>query len=193
MPDKNMSQAAEKVEIVLRSTQGILDVKWLNQEDRESAFAHEEKFRKERRSGAGDYYNEGIIEVLSRKFICVVLNNNQFRHGTAPSLFWIAGGVIIGEEVVDPGRLQEIMGAKDIKVLRKNFVLYFDRIKKVRGQAPVFVVRGLPFPEIEGIAEICDVFSASPMGLVDLYFKERFGWNTKANDLGTILIGFNPV
>jgi len=192
LPNENMSQPAEKIEAVLRSTKGILDVKWLDKHVRERAFELEEKFRKEGHSGTGGYYNAGVIKVLSRKFVCVVLNNNQFRHGTAPSLFWIPGGVVIGEEVTDAGRLREFIGTENIKVLRKNFVLYFDRIKKVRGQAPVFVIRGLPFPEIEDLNEIGDILSASPMSLLDLYFKERFGWNTKARDLGTILIGFNP-
>lgn len=189
--DISVDPSVEKVEAALRATKGILDVKWLDQEIRKRVFDLEEEVRQEGPSGTGSYYNEGVANVLSREFVCVVLNNNEFRHATAPSLFWVAGKVVIGEEVTDAARLQELAGDENVKLLRKNFVLYLDRIKATRGQAPVFVIGGLPFPEIEGIAGIRAVLSASPIGSADVYFKERFGWDLKAHDLGTILIGFN--
>jgi hypothetical protein len=189
--DTGVNPFIAKVETVLRSTKGILDVKWLDQEIRKRVFDLEEEVRKEGLSGEGKYYNEGVADVLARKYVCVVLNNNEFRHATAPSLFWIAGNVVIGEEMTDAIRLQELARDENVKVLRKNFVLYYDRMKAARGKAPKFVVRSLPFPEIEGVAGIREVLSASPIGSADVYFKERFGWDVKARDLGTILIGFN--
>jgi len=190
--DTSVNPTVEKVEAALRSTKGVLDVKWLDQETRKSVFDLEEKARQEGLSSAGShYYNEGVAHVLSREFVGVVLNNNKFRHATAPSLFWIAGNMVIGEEVTDALRLQELAKNKHVKILRRNFVLYFDRMKAARGQAPTFVIRGLPFPEIEGIAGVSEVLSASPIGSADVYFKERFGWDSRARDLGTILIGFN--
>jgi hypothetical protein len=186
-----MSHTVETVEPILRTTQGILDVKWLDREARTQVADIENKAHKEVLSGSGGYYNEGVIKVLDREWVCVVLNNNAFRHATAPSLFWVAGDVVIGEEVTDPERLQTLLKRDSIKVLKKNFVLHYDRMKETRGQKPIFVIRGLPFPEIEGITGVRDVLSASPIGSVDIYLKERFDWSTKARDLGTILIGFN--
>jgi hypothetical protein len=188
-----MRHPAKKVEPILRSTKGILDVKWMDQGTRANVLEIENKVHKEGLSGSGGYYNEGVIKVLDRRFVGVLLNNNEFRHATEPSLFWVADDIVIGEEVVDPRRLQALIKQDNIKVLKKNFVLYFDKIKEARGQMPVFVIRGLSFPEIEDITGIRDVLSASPTGSVDVYLKERFGWDTKARDLGTILIGFNPL
>ena len=186
-----MNSFVEKVEAVLRSTKGILDVKWLDPEAQKKTLELEQDVCQEGLCGTGGYYNEGVADVLARKYVCVVLNNNEFRHATAPSLFWIAGNVVIGEEVIDAVRLQELAGDENVKVFRKNFVIYYDRMKAARGKAPKFVVRGLPFPEIEGVAGIRKVLSASPIGSADVYFKERFGWDVRAHDLGTILIGFN--
>jgi len=182
-----------KVEPILRSTKGIVDVKWLNEETRAKILEIENSINKEGLSMSGEYYNEGAIKVLTRRFVGVLLNNNEFRHATEPSLFWVAGDIVIGEEIMDPRRLQTLIKQDNIKVLKKDFVLYFDRIKKARGQVPVFVIRGISFPEIEDIKGIQNVLSASPAGSVDAYLKERFGWDTKARDLGTILIGFNPL
>lgn len=190
--DVSINPSFEKVEVILRSTKGILDVKWIDQETKKRALEFEEKVRQRALSGTGGYYNEGAVQVLSRTHVCVVLNNTEFRHATEPSLFWVAGDIVIGEEVTDPERLKALKKKGNIKVLKKDFVLHFDRMKKARGRPPVFVIRGIPFPELEGINGIRDVLSASPVGSADIYFKERFGWDTNAPELGTILIGFNP-
>jgi len=188
-----MNKHPEQIEAVLKSTKGILDLKWLDHEIRTKVSEIENNAYKNGLSGFGGYYNEGIKDVLSRKHICVVLNNNEFRHATEPSLFWVAGDIVIGEEVTDETRLQSLKEKNTVKILRKKFVLHLDRMKSARGHPPIFVVRGLPFHEIEGATGIRDVLSASPAGSVDIYLKERFGWNTKDRDLGTILIGFNPL
>jgi hypothetical protein len=72
-----------------------------------------------------------------------------------------------------------------------NFVLYFDRLRETRGHQPSFVVRGLSFPEIEGVPGVQRVISASPARPAGLFLKERYGWSTTISDQGTILIGFD--
>jgi hypothetical protein len=186
-----MNKQFEQIEAALRTTKGILDLKWLDQEARAKISEIENNLYKNGLSGLGGYYNEGVANILSRKHICIVLNNNEFRHATEPSLFWVAGGIVIGEEVTDDSRLQSLKEKKTVKTLRKKFVLHYDRMKEARGHQPVFVVRGLPFYEIEGIRGIHDVLSASPVGSLDVYFKKRYGWDISAKNLGTILIGFN--
>ncbi len=186
-----MHPKLKKVEAVLILIKGILDVVWLDKEAREKISEIENSAYKNRFSGLGGYYNEGVKDVLSRRHICAVLNNNEFRHATEPSLFWVAGDIVIGEEVTDDTRLQSLKKKSTVKILRKKFVLHLDRMKDARGHPPVFIVRGLPFHEIEGIRGIHDVLSASPIGSADVYFKKRYGWDINARDLGTILIGFN--
>jgi hypothetical protein len=186
-----MNKHLEQIEAVLSSTKGILDVKWLDGEARAKVSEIEHNVYKNGLSGLGGYYNEGAKDVLSRKHICVVLNNNEFRHAAEPSLFWVAGDIIIGEEVTDDTRLESLKEKNTVKILRKKFVLHLDRMKEARGHPPVFIVRGLPFHEIEGIRGIHDVLSASPACSADVYFKKRYGWDINAKDLGTILIGFN--
>ncbi len=101
-----MIKTIEQIEAALRSTKGILDVKWLDQEVQSDLAEIENDVNEKGLAGLGGYYNEGVKEVLARKYICVVLNNNKFRHATAPSLFWVAGDIVIGEEVTDAKRLQ---------------------------------------------------------------------------------------
>jgi hypothetical protein len=180
----------DEAEKVLRATSGILDAAWLTPEMREKVLELEAQVEA-KRSGLGRYYNEGIRQVLSREVVSVVLNNNDFRHASDACLLWMAGGVVIGEEIADPRRLEALRGAKDVRLIGRNFALYLDRMEEVPGEEPQFIVQGLPFPELETVSGIKEILSASPLGSADLYLKGLFKWDTRETSLGTILIGFN--
>ncbi len=179
------------VEKALLDTKGILAVGWLSDHDRQTIRQFEEELQERGLGGLGKYCNEGVLKVLGSQMVCVVLNNNDFRHATEPCLFWVVGEVVIGEEVSDRERLEALKQRPEVKVIGRNFVIFADKIKQTAGQQPSFVFRALAFPEIEGIPGVEEVLSASPHGAADLYLKERFGWEAGKPELGTILIGFN--
>lgn len=186
-----METFIKDVEAGLRATRGILDIGWVGEDDRAAVRKCEKELQEKGLGGLGAYCNEGVSSVLDRRFICVVLNNNEFRHASKPCLAWMVGDVVIGEEISDKKHLESLKASGKVKIISNNFVVYFDRVRAVAGQPPVFVCRALPFPEIEGIPGIRDVLSASPIGSADLYLKNRFGWSTNDPVLGTILIGFD--
>jgi len=179
------------VEKALHNTRGILAVGWIDENDRGILRQFEEELQERGLGGLGKYCNEGVLTVLARQMICVVLNNNDFRHATEPCLSWVMGGVVIGDDFRGQVRLESMKKSEKVKVIGKNFAVFFDRIKQNAGQRPVFVFRALSFPELEGIPGVEEIASASPLGSADLYLKERFGWETGKPELGTILIGFN--
>jgi len=187
----SINECVRSVEVALHNTRGILDLGWISGEDVKAVSQLETDLQNKGLGGLGKYYNEGLFEVISRQFICAVLNNNAFRHADKPCLSWMMGNVVIGEEITDKDHLESLKESKKTKVIGKNFVVYYDRIKTASGQPPVFICRALPFPEIESIRGVREVLSASPVGLVDLYLKNKFGWDTTDSVLGTILIGFN--
>jgi hypothetical protein len=187
----NESKYQADVEKALLDTKGILAVGWLAEDDRQKIRQFEEELQARGLGGLGRYCNEGVLQVLGRQMVCVVLNNNDFRHATEPCLSWMVGDVVIGEEISDPKRLEALKRRVGVKVIGSNFVIFADRVKQTAGQQPSFVFRALAFPEIEGIPGVQDVLSASPHGAADLYLKEKFGWETGKPEMGTILIGFN--
>jgi len=190
--DTDDNPLLKKVEAVLLDTKGILSVKWVDSESRKKISTFEEAIEKNGlSSGIGAYFNEGVVEVLSRSHVCVVLNNNEFRHASDPSLFWMVEDTVIGEEVTDPERLKMLMERDTTSALRPGFILHLDRMKETKGKQPTFVIRGLPFDELIVIPEVHDIISASPVGSSDVNFKEYFEWDTELSELGTIIIGFN--
>jgi hypothetical protein len=188
---RSINECVKDVEAALHITRGILDIGWISREDVTTISRLETDLQEKGLGGLGKYYNEGLFEVISRQFICVVLNNNEFRHADKPCLSWMMGDVVIGEEITDKDLLESLKQSEKIKVIGNNFVVYYDRIRTASGQAPVFICRALAFPEIVSVRGVRDVLSASPVGAVDLYLKNKFGWDTKDSVLGTILIGFN--
>ncbi len=195
MPGSNcrddLDECQAGVAKALLDTKGILAVGWLAEPDRQTIRKFEEELQERGLGGLGKYCNEGVLKVLGSQMVCVVLNNNDFRHATEPCLFWVVGEVVIGEEVSDRERLEALKKRPEVKVIGRNFVIFTDKVKQTAGQQPSFVFRALAFPEIEGIPGVKEVLSASPHGAADLYLKERFGWEAGKPDLGTILIGFN--
>ncbi len=186
-----MKECIKHVTNALRTIKGILDVGWIGEEDVKVICEFEKELKEKGLGGLGKYCNEGFFNVMSRDLICVVLNNNEFRHADKPCLFWMMGDVVIGEEITDKDHLEFLKTTGKIKVIGKNFVIYSDRRKTASRQPPVFICRALAFPEIEGIPGVRNVLSASPIGLADLYLKNVFGWDTNDSALGTILIGFD--
>jgi hypothetical protein len=189
--EKPLADIIEAVEAALADTPGILDTKWLGETERQGVQKLEEALEKEGRGLAGACRNQGVMEVLGRRQVCAVLNNNEFRHASEPALAWVAGDLIIGEEVCDRKKIEALLESGKVKLMGTNFVIYFDRLREARGHQPSFVVRGLAFPEIEGVPGVRGVISASPAKAADLFLKERYNWNAAVSDRGTILIGFD--
>jgi hypothetical protein len=188
---KPLADIIEAVEAALADTPGILDTKWLGETERQGVQELEEALEKEGRGLAGACRNQGIMEVLGRRQVCAVLNNNEFRHASEPALAWVVGDLIIGEELCDRKKIEALLESGKVKLMGTNFVIYFDRLREARGHQPSFVVRGLAFPEIEGVPGVRGVISASPAKAADLFLKKRYGWSAAVSDRGTILIGFD--
>ena len=99
--EKPLADIIEAVESALANTPGILDTKWLGETERQGVQKLEDALEKEGRGLAGACRNRGVMEVLERRQVCAVLNNNEFRHASEPALAWVAGDLIIGEEICD--------------------------------------------------------------------------------------------
>ncbi|MEM5789995.1 MAG: hypothetical protein AAGU11_21980, partial [Syntrophobacteraceae bacterium] len=113
----------KNVEEALRATRGILDVGWITGEDISSVRECEVELQEKGLGGLGKYCNEGVASVLTRPFVCAVLNNNDFRHASKPCLAWVAGDVVIGEEITDKDHLQFLKTHEKVKVIGNNFVI----------------------------------------------------------------------
>lgn len=178
----------EKVESVLKSIKGAIDIKRLSSENRAKILELEKAFEEETLMQSRRFYNEGIREVLDRQVVMVLAHNKDFRHPPEPFVKWRLGGVDIGEEVWDAEVLEELKRRKDVLLIGNTFVIYRNRLKDSPLVDFVILFPTLSFPELEGLDGIKDIVSASPSAPTDIYIKSIMGWDSK---LGIILIGFD--
>lgn len=178
----------EKVETILKSIKGALDIKRLSPDHRAKILELEKTFEEETSMQSRRFYNEGIREVLDRQEVLVLAHNNEFRHPPEPFVKWKLGGVDVGEEVWDANTLEELKGKKDALLIGKTFVIHRDRLKGSPLTDFLILFPPLSFPELECLDEICSVVSASPCAPTDIYLRHIMGWDSK---LGIMLIGFD--
>jgi hypothetical protein len=120
-----------------------------------------------------------------------VVKSSNFPHPVSPTSVLVSDGVIVGEEIVDSARNHELEKNPKAIFVDKQFVIYQDRVKNHPSSDATFQFPPGTFPHLENIEGIRDVVSASPSALIDLYIKEKGGWQVADPQLGTILIGFD--
>ena len=181
----------KKIEVTLKTVKGIVDFIPLSREELQKILELETEAEKKAVMGMGKCLNDGLREVAKRDMIIAVANDNDFRHASEPTIYWVADGIIIGEELPAKCDIEKLKKDQNVIFIGKNFIIHKDALKLARCKDAVFTFPGLKFPELETIPEIKDIISASPSGLADIYVKQKANLSLTDPALGTIIIGFN--
>ncbi len=131
--------------------------------------------------------NRGLDAVLSRQCVVCLFKGRSFRAPPEPSLLMVDDkGTVLGRELTGP---QDRPAPSEHRTvyLGRDFVL-------VRGLRPSghvrFVLPPVRFPELEGMASVCRVVSASPDPPQDERLRRHFGV-TGGKDVASILVGYD--
>ncbi len=193
MSNELKNTIVKKLKDTLKTVKGIVDFAILSKEDLQKVLKLEEEAEKKAVMGITRCFNKGLREVMNRDMIISVANNNEFRHASEPTIYWVVADTIIGQEVPAKCDTEQLKKDQNLIFIGQNFVLYKDVLKQARSKDAIFIFPGLKFPELEVISEIKDIISASPSGPSDIYIKKKVNWSLKDPTLGTILIGFNLI
>lgn len=175
----------------LLSTSGVVACWALPDEDRESLRQLETESNLRLGLPGLDIVNEGIREILGRQHVVVISHSSRLRHPPGPIIVITDGERIVGEEIWEPGRLEELSKDRTAILLGKSLVLYRDELTQARGKPLKLAYRALPFPELEEVPGVKDVVSVTITVPVHSRFSQKAGWNPDDPNLGTVLIGFN--
>jgi hypothetical protein len=187
----NTSYVLDKVESILRNVEGTVGVYPLSRAELRRILELEEKHEENASGSSTRYLNLGVREVSKRQVALAVVKTSNFPRPVSPTIVLVSDGVIVGEEIVDSAKNEELEKNPKAILIDRQFVIYQDRVKSHPASDSVFQFPPTPFPLLEKMEEIRDVVSASPSALSDLYIKEKAGWQVADPQLGTILIGFN--
>ena len=119
---------ANKIQDLLRRTRGIDAVFLLEEEDRVKLLDVEIAAEKKAFMGLGMCYNSGIRDVLRCPLVFVCITNMNFEWGCEAHMVLKKDDIIVGEEVLEDSRIEQLKDRKDVWFLHKNFVIYKERV-----------------------------------------------------------------
>lgn len=186
---------AERIVGCLRAIKGIRAVFRLDEEDRLRLLDVETAAEKKAFMGLGMCYNSGIRDVLRCKIVFVGITGMDFDWGCQSHIVLKKGEEIVGEEVSDERRIEELKERKDVWFLHKNFVIYKDRCnfpddlvaKRCCFELPALSSEGA----ITGLEEFGDSLFCFPSTAGDVFLKERYYDAKDERGTGTVVFGFN--
>ncbi len=187
----NTSHVLDKVESILRNVEGTVGAYPLSRAELRRILELEEKHEENASGSSTRYLNLGVREVSKREVALAVVKTSNFPRPVSPTIVLVSDGVIVGEEIVDSAKNEDLEKNPKAILIDRHFVMYQDRVKSHPASDSVFQFPPTPFPLLEKMEEMRDVVSASPSALSDLYIKEKGGWQVADPQLGTILIGFD--
>jgi hypothetical protein len=181
----------------LLNVKGLQDIRPLRETDHPSILEMERKAEEQSLMGLGKVINTGVPDVLNYDLIYVALTNMEFDWGDYATLVLKKGRQIVGTEVRDKKKLEQLSKQDNVWFLHRNFVVFKDKIT-----FPQDIMKKICHFEIPLLpAEFCildedqiqckSVSFANPCVPGDMFLKEQYFDGLDKKGLGTILIGFN--
>jgi len=138
--------------------------------------------------------NTGVKETLKSKAIYAVAYYPLFFEASkdiqsTSSVVIVSDGKLIGEEVYDDKKLEDLRKSNNAIFLGNNFVMYKDRMRISRGDANI-VLPSKSVPNLHSLQGNYSVVSGSPSSKVDYYLKNKMGISENP-DIGTVLVGIS--
>jgi hypothetical protein len=176
----------------LRSIDGIIDIWHVEDSDKKAILELEKSANENAGLAIGvEIVNKGAAVALQREFVLCVNHSPVLRHPSKPILILAAGEEVVGEEVWEKDRLASLHADSNALFLGRGFVLFKDRVNRLRERRLRFEYGPQDFPEVGTIQGVRDVVSATISPAADVYVKRMAKWSTTDPDIGTVLIGFN--
>lgn len=178
----------------VKRVKGILDVKEFSFKDKENLIRIEKEAEEKSLFGLGKVINSGVFKVLDLKIILVALTSMEFDWGFHPSLILKKGDMIVGEEVRDPHKIDELKSKREVWFMHRTFIVYKDRItwpKDIMDKVCHFEIPAIPceWECVKCLQPMTKLYFANPSPPGDIFLKERYFGGQDQRGLGTILVG----
>lgn len=178
----------------LQQVRGLVAVKPFELADLPEILRIEKEAEEKSLLGLGRVTNTGIQAVACCRLIYTALTSMDFDWTFHGSLLLKKGDEIVGEEVRDPVRLEQLQGRKDVWFMHRNFVVYKHKLRfpqDIMQKICHFEIPPIPcnWPVVTCLPAGYRLILANPSTPGDVFLKKKYfqGWDERG--LGTILIG----
>jgi len=179
---------------VLKGCRGVEDIRFLTTEEKDRLLAVEEAAEDKVAYGMCKTSNMGLREALLRDITAVLLiDSSTYEYPHHPSMAMVYDGIIVGEQVKDPDKREELGKNRTNFFLWDEFVVYTPLLprEKEAKQRLRMVYKPMEVNQLEPVHCVDEAVFGTPSTEGDTLLKELMNWGKTHPDIGTCVIGFN--
>jgi len=178
----------------LRGCRGFKTLKVLTANERRHILEVEKKAEERIAYGMCRTLNQGIKEAIQRDYtVAVVMDTSIYEYPHHPYVLMVCDDAIVGEQVKDLKRIEELKRDRSNFFLWDNFVIYTQRLPKEQEERHKLRIVYPPREtlQLEGITYVEKGTFGTPSTDGDTLVKKLLSFTSNDSVMGTCLIGFN--
>lgn len=184
----------ERVLRTLQECRGVIAVKILSDEEKKGILNVEGAVEEKIILGMCKSLNKGLRDALQKEFAAaMVIQTEKFQYPHHPEMVMVSEDQIIGEQVYDKNKLEELRRNPTNLFLWENFVVYMKNLprdpKKRSEMRVVYLPRKLV--QLKELPYVEDSVFGVPSTEGDSLIKRMLAVTSEEAVLGTCLIGFS--
>lgn len=174
---------------------GVVQARVLSDSEKKSLTEIEARNEEKKFMGMCRTYNKGARETMSRKHtLALVIKGGQFKAISFPRMKMMYKGELVGEELYEKDRIEELKKDSKNLFLWENFVMFMRKLPNDRSEYERVVIVHTPSEDIpQDLSMFENLVMGEPCAESDLVIKESFRFKSQEGIFGTILIGFDNV
>jgi hypothetical protein len=189
-PDSNLDLALK----TLQGCAGVETIKVLTTDEKKHFLELELKMGEKIAYGMCKVLNQGIIEALERDYtIAFVMDTSIFEYPHHPHIMMVFDDDLVGEQVDDLNKIEELKKDKRNFFLWDNFVVYTRKLPKGREarERLRIVYPSREASQLKGISGVFKSVFGTPSSEGDVLLKNFLSFSSTESVMGTGVIGFD--
>jgi hypothetical protein len=188
-----VTEDMEKTLGFFQKQEGVAQVRILTDAEKKSLLESENRGEEKKFMGMCRTHNKGARDAISRKHtLAIIIKGNQFKAIPFPRMRMMYGEELVGEELYEKERIEELKKDKKNIFLWENFVMFMRKLPKDRAEYHRLVIVHTPSNEIPKDASAFEnLVMGEPCVESDQMIKDWFSFKSQESVFGTILVGFD--
>jgi hypothetical protein len=178
----------------LTHDEGVISTRLLSKKEKQQILKTESEAEERIIFGMCKSWNEGVRDAIKCEYtIALIIETSSFQYPHHPHMSIMWKDQIVGEQVNDDNRIQELKKDRFNFFLWDTFVIYMKKLPKApkdRAQMRFMYRRREPL-QLKGLTHVYNAVFGTPSTESDILIKRILHIPAKEAVIGTCLIGFD--
>jgi hypothetical protein len=174
---------------------GVVQLKVLYEVQKRSLLEIESRNEEKKFMGMCKTYNKAARDAVSRKYtLAIIIKGGQFKSLPFPRMRMMFGNDLVGEELYEKDRIEDLKKDSKNVFLWDNFVVFMKKFPKGKAERDKLVIIHTSSADTPKEASMFEnLVMGEPCSESDQVIKGWFGFESQEGIFGTILVGFDGV